>query len=528
MKKLLKITAAVTIFFIALFAGSYPAEAASGPMVRVKLSVSSTSVSIKVGGAYHIDGGADIPTGSYKVSVSGSKVRIKGGSVDKTVNSPLKLVRDEKSVNTKNISVSGTKYGTVNYLGDMSFYVSSGKIMTVNTLPVEHYLYGVVANEMSNSFPLEALKAQAVCARGYVVKTLSSSGTYDIGDTSSDQVYRGYNSSYGNVIKAVDETKDQVLMYDNKTATTYFSASNGGQTELPGNAWGGGSSKNKTYPYLAQRDDPYDLENTSSLEQTIFVPSDVKNSKEAAKESSGIFAYSNSVLSDLQVQAKAALSKKGVTVSDSKNIEIVAVNSLKNGKERWEGTGSRSYVTAKAEITVQYYAKGSSKKSDAVKLTVTLQLMKSSGGSYVLAHDYLNPNLRLRGIESAKGGYNVIARRYGHGVGMSQRGAQTMAKQYKKTYKEILAFYVKGTKLSNAPDTPDSDSSSAAVMYGDVDMDGKISMTDLLLVHKGLLNLKKLSDAQRTAADVNRDGSVTMSDLLGIHKHLLNIQKISE
>ena len=108
MKKLLKITAAVTIFFIALFAGSYPAEAASGQMVRVKLSVSSTSVSIKVGGAYHIDGGADIPTGSYKVSVSGSKVRIKGGSVDKTVNSPLKLVRDEKSVNTKNISVSGT------------------------------------------------------------------------------------------------------------------------------------------------------------------------------------------------------------------------------------------------------------------------------------------------------------------------------------------------------------------------------------------------------------------------------------
>ena len=59
-------------------------------------------------------------------------------------------------------------------------------------------------------------------------------------------------------------------------------------------------------------------------------------------------------------------------------------------------------------------------------------------------------------------------------------------------------------------------------------MDGKISMTDLLLVHKGLLNLKKLSDAQRTAADVNRDGSVTMSDLLGIHKHLLNIQKISQ
>ena len=70
--------------------------------------------------------------------------------------------------------------------------------------------------------------------------------------------------------------------------------------------------------------------------------------------------------------------------------------------------------------------------------------------SYVLAHDYLNSNLRLRGIESAKGGYNVIARRYGHGVGMSQYGADAMAEEG-KGYVEILQHYYTGVTVEECP-----------------------------------------------------------------------------
>lgn len=50
------------------------------------------------------------------------------------------------------------------YLGNISFKVSGGKLLAVNTVSMQEYLYGVVCFEMSNSFPLEALKAQAVCA----------------------------------------------------------------------------------------------------------------------------------------------------------------------------------------------------------------------------------------------------------------------------------------------------------------------------------------------------------------------------
>lgn len=677
MKRQIKITAAVIALILLVFCfGLSPATAAEVQLVRVKLSVSGASVSIKVSGAYHIDGDIDLPAGSYKVSVSGDNIRIKGGSIDQTVSAPLTLVRDEKGVNTKNISVSGTKYGTCSYLGNMTFYAQSGKILVVNTLPVEQYLYGVVAYEMSNSFPLEALKAQAVCARGYVLKSLSSSGTYDIGDTSSDQVYHGYNPDYKNVIAAVDGTKGQVLTYQNKIITTYYAASNGGQTELPGNAWGGGASKNKSYPYLVQKDDPYDLENPSSMEQIIFVPSNVKDSDQAAVEAAGgqyvrivnvntacnvrsgpdastkllgqaplnslypllgvednwfkikykgqeayvintyakkvtagRFVYSNSVLSDLQNQAKAALASKKITVDDSTDIQILSVNSFVNGKERWPDTGSRSYVTANANITVQYYAKGSDEKSKATKLNVTISLMDNKNGSYVLAHDYLNSNLRLRGIEKAKGGFNVTARRFGHGVGMSQRGAQTMAKNHGKSYKEILAFYFQGAKLSTVPNTgatpapePTATSGSSAatissskhkisgstvtglsenlkvsafmgnftvkngsiklygqdgkektsgvvctgdvlrllnssgktqknytaVLYGDVNMDGKITVVDLLRVQKHLLGTAPLSGAGKAAADVSKDGDVKLLDLLRIQKHLLGTQSIAQ
>ena len=632
MKKLWKITAAVTALLILMLClGISPATAADESTVRVKLSVSSSSVKINIRGNYHIDGGANLSTGSYTVSVSGSNVRIKGGSIDQTVSGTLTLVRDETAVNERNIVVSGAPAGSNGYLGDMSFYVSSGKIVVVNTLPVEQYLYGVVAYEMSNSFPLEALKAQAVCARGYVMKSLSSSGNYDIGDTSSDQVYKGYEPDYTNVIKAVDGTKGQVLMYDGDIISTYYSASNGGQTELPGNAWGGGSSKNKEYPYLAQKDDPYDLENESSLEQVIFVPKDVKNSDDAAVETDGgdyirivnvneycnvrsgpgtsydlvghanlnelypmlgktgewfkityngktayviddyatqvkpgRFVYSNSVLDDLQAQALSVLSKKGITVAESTDIEIISVNSMSNGKERWPDTGSRSYVTANANITVQYYAKGSSSKSDAVKLDVTITLMEGSEGSYVLAHDYLNSNLRLRGVESASGGFNVVARRYGHGVGMSQRGAQTMAADHGMSYKEILAFYFEGTTLSNASGGGSSGgsatiSSSKHTISGSTitKLSENLSVSTFLknfTVKNGSIKLYTASGSAKTSGtvatgdvlrllnssgsvqksytlvlygDVSGDGKITVLDLLRIQKYLLGTSSLS-
>ena len=130
-----------------------------------------------------------------------------------------------------------TAAGTRNYLGNLQLSASNGVLTVVNRVPMSHYLYGVVGYEMSNTFPLEALKAQALAAKGYALLKIRDSGSYDILDTSDDQVYKGYDPSYQNVINAVDQTMSDVLYYNNVPLYCYYAASNGGWMILPSDRW---------------------------------------------------------------------------------------------------------------------------------------------------------------------------------------------------------------------------------------------------------------------------------------------------
>ena len=126
------------------------------------------------------------------------------------------------------------------YPGDLTLTLTDqGLLRPVCTLSVEDYLLGVVPYEMSNSFPLEALKAQAVCARTYALSHVRGDPYYDLEDTTNDQVFRGVNLTYGNAIQAVRETAGIVGAYKGELASCYYSASNGGQTELVENVWSG-------------------------------------------------------------------------------------------------------------------------------------------------------------------------------------------------------------------------------------------------------------------------------------------------
>ena len=169
----------------------------------------------------------------------------------------------------------------------MTFDVYEGSIRAINTLPLEQYLYGVVPHEMSNSFPVEALKSQAVCARGYAVARCSryaASRSYDLVDTSKDQVYRGYASKNARAIAAVDATRGQVLVYDGDIIEAFYSASNGGQTERTGNVW------ENDLPYYTHADDVYDLLNKSSLEEKSFIPDAYDETTEKLMDSSVLTA----------------------------------------------------------------------------------------------------------------------------------------------------------------------------------------------------------------------------------------------
>ena len=256
---------AAALVALALFLCCFPAPeaalAASDGMVRVRLTRlgARSSLSFTTTCAYYVDGNTAraIPAGAQ------ATVEATGGQLYLTVNGSLTalgasctLARGEggaRGIRFTSPSVSGL------YCGDLMLSVSGGSIVPILRIYIEDYLYGVVGYEMSASWPLEALKAQAVAARNYALRCMStrSSNAYHMVDTASDQVFRGYEGS-SSIIQAVDETRNMALYAGSAIASCYYSASNGGQTEATRNVWGGNLS------YSTVKDDPYDLANPSA------------------------------------------------------------------------------------------------------------------------------------------------------------------------------------------------------------------------------------------------------------------------
>jgi|GEM_PF-4750452 len=532
MKRLKSALMSVCMLVALLLAAFMPAgtamAAADYSFIRVLISTPNNTnpINITVKGSYTIKEKPDykVSNGTYTVKLSGATVQLVKDGVTTSIGTKCTFVPADYTSTSHTISLENSKYGTCKYLGDVFFYKNRyrvdkntvvDKLHVVNRVPMEQYLYGVIGYEIGSGSHIEALKAQAVAARGYAINQLApGEPNYEVGDTSSYQVYHGYDGN-ARVIQAVDATRGQVVSYNGKVCNTFFGASNGGQTELPGNAFGGGSSKNAQYPYLVQKDDSYDLANGSSREQIFNIPKNISSatgdvvmvqegrtevrvrsstdtstvsnvltkvdggasfpyvgetgdwyiilydgqnayiSKQfTSKQNNGgsgnfPYSYTSSQLNALQKAVYNALGSSNV--SNQNNIQLVSVQSITNGTEQWPGTGSRCYATATAVVNVRYLNNsGNVITKDGVKCTLTL--LEKSEGKYVYEdHAFFNEELRMRGVEEVKSGgqvtgWNLVARRYGHGVGMSQRGAQQRARD-DQSYQEILAFYYDKTQL---------------------------------------------------------------------------------
>lgn len=158
-----------------------------------------------------------------------------------------------------------TWFSGFKYRGGFTYRrISGGNITVVNVVGLEDYVKGVVPYEMGRNWPLEALKAQAICARSYVLCKLNSHSSlgFDVCNSDHCQVYSGVGSlrtDYGPTEvsdQAVEETAGEVLWYKNTLAETYFSSSHGGASEDAKYIWG--SDTVNTYPYLRGVIDPYE------------------------------------------------------------------------------------------------------------------------------------------------------------------------------------------------------------------------------------------------------------------------------
>jgi stage II sporulation protein D len=136
--------------------------------------------------------------------------------------------------------------GSTGVRGDVVALVHRGKLLLVNVLPLEDYVAAVLGGEMPPSFPLEALRAQAVAARTYAlskkIETLDE--PFHLGSSVLAQVYGGLERENAKTLEATASTRGQVLTFNLEPIEAYFHSSCGGKTET------GQQALQRDLPYL--------------------------------------------------------------------------------------------------------------------------------------------------------------------------------------------------------------------------------------------------------------------------------------
>lgn len=136
----------------------------------------------------------------------------------------------------------------------------------VKRVPIERYVRGVVSAEMSASWPLAALEAQAVASRTYALTADAGGSRFDVYSDTRSQVYRGVAAETSTTNAAVAATAGQIVTYAGKPAITYFFASSGGETEDVQNGFPGAEAE----PWLVAVNDPYETSSSRWKIQLTF------------------------------------------------------------------------------------------------------------------------------------------------------------------------------------------------------------------------------------------------------------------
>lgn len=147
-----------------------------------------------------------------------------------------------------------TEYGGRHYRGGFECLSDGSRLSVINYVGLEDYVKGVVPYEMSASWGIEALKAQAVCARTYAVHNRGEYEEFgfDIRDDTYSQVYNGVLEATENSDNAVDCTAGQLIRYKGEVCEIYYFAADGGATEDGANVF------DTDKPYLRGRYDPFE------------------------------------------------------------------------------------------------------------------------------------------------------------------------------------------------------------------------------------------------------------------------------
>ncbi len=351
---------------------------------------------------------------------------------------------DESIIIKYNTHISPTS--TRKFRGAFTYRrINGGAFEIISVVSMQDYLKGVVPNEMSPSWPLEALKAQAITARNLAANSYLSSRhssySFDMCDTTHCQAYYGCAKESENTVKAVDQTYGQVLTYNDEIAKIYYYASNGGYSESSKNAWGG-----TDYPYLQPVPDDMEDEYLGKVYETKWTTTATPAQISTSLRNRGYDIHGTiKNLSILQ------------TTNPAGNVyEISVIDG--NNKE------TKIKTTDKVRLALSDYVKSprfkllkspgvflqSSREQSAGFIGSKMYALTDSGAKYI---DYGNVKLKaidgdgkVKEVSSFETTYTFDGSGWGHNVGMSQHGAYGRAKAG-HTCAQILEYYFKGTSI---------------------------------------------------------------------------------
>lgn len=340
----------------------------------------------------------------------------------------------------KAVTIDGAAGGA--YRGGFELKASdSTKLALTNLVPTEEYLYGVVSREMSPSWNIEALKAQAVCARNFALGRINYHSKYgfDVCRTTCCQAYSGMSAENDSVRRAVDKTRGELLLYNGEPIQAVYSSSMGSCTESVENVWG------TPFPYLVSVDNPYeDTENIYNGKWTKTL------TRSRATEIMNSRGYSIGEVLDIQaVEYTAAgrvLKLKVIGTNGEKTFEREACRSIFS-----EVTYSQKYTVTRGGTAAYPSVFCFDGSSSAQKTLNTVSVLSSSGittlGVSCCATDGSVSKSYVSSTSSAESDSFVFdGEGWGHGVGMSQYGAKGMADAGFK-YSDILTHFYTGTYL---------------------------------------------------------------------------------
>ncbi|HXH32546.1 MAG TPA: SpoIID/LytB domain-containing protein [Bacteriovoracaceae bacterium] len=286
-------------------------------------------------------------------------------------------------------------WGKHKYQGELHLLTNPGQESCdlVNNIPLEAYITTLLAKEMNGSWPVEALKAQAVAARTYALDRVkkgigfeTQDKLYHLESSEKDQVSGTFLDVTAKTLQASRETAGEVLISPSgKLAPAFFHSKCGGKTFRPDQVWGG-------------VEDGYRSVNCSFCQKTGMKDWEYRLKNEKL----------TSMIDQVLKKYYSDETKKG-------EIRLMP-DSLENSE-------LRLYVGDRLHILKKSY------------------LRNMAGRELLPSNNFL--------MTTAKGDFHVKGQGYGHGVGLCQLGALELAKRG-YDYRQILSFYFPRHKMKKA------------------------------------------------------------------------------